>query len=413
MKGSSVWTFLFLGVAGFAHSSPLAAFPGQERTLFQQVFRVPPKETNGYADYVRAADAVQANAVLGSLLAGEGDLTPLERNRRIAQEGKVALDLVRAGNRKPVEDPRTAVEIDTLFPELAGFKSVAKVAMADLSYRFAIGDSRGATDTFVEASKFVSRIPSTPTLISGLVMVACDSILLAPLEQNIGRVALLDLDRLEQVAKDRVASVEVMQRMMAGEARYLDKVTVESLGPLLAVDDDEEEADEARAIKAAFDALAPADRERLLLDVKKRARSTIARVIATLAEPESSWRLVQAPETPAKPSLADYLVETLIPIHTQALTAFAKNRTQWRLLRLHTRLERFRLVYGRLPYRLYEAAPADLITDPWNDGPFDYKVVSVRDYELTSKGDEFTGPIAIRYRRQPPPDDAKSEPPPR
>lgn len=394
-----------------ALGQPTAAPP--RRSLVEQLFREPPKPTNGFADYLRAADAVATNAVLGKLFSGEGDLTPFERNRRVSQEGKVALDLMRTGNRKPIEDPRTTLELDTLFPELAGFKNLVKVAQADMSYRYALGDSRGATDTFVDTSKFVSRSMTTPTLISVLVMIACDSILLAPLEQNLHRVALADLERLERTAGERVASVEFLQRAMAQEGRFLETLTPDDVSLFLDVDDDDEDAETVRALMKAWDAMTPDQRARLLVELRDRVRASSARVIAALAEPESAWKLAFPTAHSPKPTIVDYIAEQLPHSWPGTLSSFAKNRTQWRLLRLHARIERYRLVYGKLPSRLDEAAPADLTTDPWNDGPFDYKVLSLRDYELTSKGDATTGPIAILYRRQPRSDDAKAEPPPR
>lgn len=389
-----------------------ATVADQERTLYEQVFATPPKATNGFAEYVRAADALRANRAVRKLLAGEVDLTPLERNAQIAQEGKIALDLMRAGNRKPVEDPRAAsLSLETVFPELASFKQLAKVAAADVAYRYAIGDSRGATDTFAEASKFVSRFVTMPTLIGALVMIACDAILLAPFEQNLARVALGDLERLERTAGERVASVAFLQRAMAAEGRLLEGIGTNEVAGFLEEDDEDEEADIARAMKARWEGLAPAQRAQVMEEVRGRARAQSARMVAVLAGPESTWRLAE-PLSSARPSLVDHIVAVLSPIHEQALIAFAKNRTQWRLLRLHARIERFRLVQGRLPGRLDEATPADLAHDPWNDGPFEYKVVSLRDYDLTSKGDASTGPIAIRYRRQPPPEDGAAAPPP-
>lgn len=171
-------------------------------------------------------------------------------------------------------------------------------------------------------------------------------------------------------------------------------------------DDDDDEA------FAAFGKLSLEERRALMEKAMAINRRNVERLVATYRGPESTWKLFEPEKTGN--AMLDSLVSaiTIGDMAGQLFSAVAKQRTQWRLLLLHCLIEKYRILHAKLPQSLADLQRNDDIADPLTDDLFVYKPVSVRDFELYSKGTELTGPIAIRYRRQQTAEGVAADPPP-
>lgn len=373
------------------------------KTPYETLFPNPTGK-NGFEDYVLAGMAAR------QALAGIDDVqwpSQFERNRVIASRGERAFALMREGNKKPVSDPRTKLGMDTLFPELAIFKELCKLAQADMYVRFANGDTAGATTTFIETATFVERSVPLPSLIACLVFIAQDAILLASFEQFAHRLALSDINRLEVYARGRIQRSLPFDKAMDTELILMEEVLKMPPDDLSVFGDDDD--DEAFA---AFGKLSLEERRALMEKAMAINRRNVERLVATYRGPESTWKLFEPEKTGN--AMLDSLVSaiTIGDMAGQLFSAVAKQRTQWRLLLLHCLIEKYRILHAKLPQSLADLQRNDDIADPLTDDLFVYKPVSVRDFELYSKGTELTGPIAIRYRRQQTAEGVAADPPP-
>src|SRR5688572_1830938 len=84
---------------------------------------------NGYEEYVRAADLLRLGPAQAPYAITFGYYEPnrpqppfLQSRRELMVHGQKVLDLIRAGNKKPVFEPREKLGVWTLFPEFAYFK---------------------------------------------------------------------------------------------------------------------------------------------------------------------------------------------------------------------------------------------------------------------------------------------------
>jgi hypothetical protein len=373
------------------------------KTPYETLFPNPTGK-NGFEDYVLAAMAARdaMKNIYDRQWASE-----YERTREIASRGERAFALMREGNKKPVSDPRTKLDMDTLFPELAIFKELCKLAQADMYVRFANGDTAGATTTFIETATFVERSVPLPSLIACLVFIAQDAILLASFEQFAHRLALSDINRLEAYARGRIQHTLPFDKAMDTELTLMEEFLKTPPDDLSVFGDDDD--DEAFA---AYGKLSPEERRALMEKALAINRRNVERLVATYRGPESTWKLFEPEKTGN--AMLDSLVSaiTIGDMAGQLFSAVAKQRTQWRLLLLHCLIEKYRILHAKLPQSLADLQRNDDIADPLTDDLFVYKPVSVRDFELYSKGTELTGPIAIRYRRQQTAEGVAADPPP-
>lgn len=373
------------------------------KTPYETLFPNPTGK-NGFEDYVLAGMAAR------QALAGIDDVqwpSQFERNREIASRGARAFSLMREGNKKPVSDPRTKLGMETLFPELADFKNLCKLAQSDMYVRFANGDTAGATTTFIETATFVERSIPLPSVIACLVFIAQDAILLMNFEQFAHRLTLSDINRVEAYARGRIQRSLPFDKAMDTELILMEEYLRAPPDDLSIYSDDDDDE-----VFIAFGKLSPEERRALMEKALAINRKNVERLVATYRGPESTWKLFEPEKTGN--AMLDTLVSSLTigDMAGQLFSAVAKQRTQWRLLLLHCLIEKYRILHAKLPQSLADLQRNDDIADPLTDDLFVYKPVSVRDFELYSKGTELTGPIAIRYRRQQTAEGVAADPPP-
>jgi hypothetical protein len=123
--------------------------------------------------------------------------------------------------------------------------------------------------------------------------------------------------------------------------------------------------------------------------------------------PESRWPIVgeTIAELPVRmpntaDGIAEWLVNSIVPVSSQGGAASLRSRTQMRLLRLHAWVLAYRWEHDRLPARLADAVPQDSLVDPVNGQPFEYTITE-GGYKLHSLGRDGTGEIALRYKIPP------------
>lgn len=376
--------------------------PAAGQSLFQKL-GIQPTGRNGYEEYLMACDSLTSSgaaAEIGRLNEPNSQGSYLSRCRSIAAKSAPALQWVRAGNFKPVFDPRTKVGMATEFPELFQLRNLARAAVCDADVRFAEGDTAGGVDSLLAALECSDNFCRF-TLIGGLVGIASDQIVLVRFASLWQQVSQRDC-RTIRIRVDRLlAKPSSVRDILASEFRISADVfrtelpRAESLESILGVEG-EEMTDSERHLLEQWKSLPPAERVRIGARLAEAMDAYSARFLQVVSGPESRWK---APERPPLSALEDMLFDTFAPAYNLAITRFAARRTQFRLLRLHAAIDEFRFEHGQLPESLEKlGAPREYLDDPLSGKPFAYEPQARNQYRLYSFGSEATGQVELAYR---------------
>lgn len=336
--------------------------------------------------------------------------------RQMADRYKAAIDLVVQGNSKPVSDPRGAVGPLTLFSELTHFKDLTRLLIADAHVKYADGLPGAGTRRLVDALTF-SRNIQTGTLIQLLVGIACNAMVLAAFEERLMQLTPNDLAFVRSSTAKILSGPSPMDSVLLAEKAYQE----ESLRALLGPRKDEEGT--AGAVDAAdmylpaapdLSVLPKMRQDSILAGVGERIRTTFATWRVRLKGHEASWVSglpnntdYEEKELPADLSHVsdEDIIESLHShiamdaVLQQSVFALMRTRAQLRLLLLHTHVLQYRWSHSKLPTKLAEAVPAELLKDPLGNDNFQYQITGPHSYRLYSKGTKDSGELELRYRR--------------
>jgi hypothetical protein len=146
----------------------------------------------------------------------------------------------------------------------------------------------------------------------------------------------------------------------------------------------------------------------LIAGIDENYRKTMEK----LTLPASTWDVPQEDEEDSAPAstIEGMIASILDPgVYDQVLVSVGRRQAQLSLFRLHAVIIRFKWHHHRLPKNLKEVEAPRYTKDPLSDGDFVYEP-SGDTYDLYSKGYKSTGPIHLRYQKQPGVGD-KVEPP--
>jgi len=403
------------------------ALIGFQGGVFKRVVPVPTGK-NGYEQLLQAVDILEVNrfstyeslilqtqapekpsAEVASAWQELEKKSYLQRVRWVTDRNSRVRELVLDAVKRPIFDPRDKADFDTLFPELASFKSLAKFVRHDLYRSFADGQHDRAIDLAV-ASLDAFDQTSRGVLIEYLVGIACQAIILAAIEEQLPQLSQRDALRLEQTALsilDRKPAVrdaiEIEFKVAIGG---LDKAlsAVKSSEDLIGLFGDQiSDRDKEKATKV-LQSMSDADRLRMREAVKTRF-AEIGRAVSKKFEgDEAAWASVEDEEPPAHDwtsvnGLSGAIADAMTPVYMQVGRTAAIRSTQLRLLGIASAIVRFRWEHNRLPSTVAEAVGPERALDPLAKLRFEIQRSPDGSWAVVSRGTKETGEIALRYRR--------------
>lgn len=317
-------------------------------------------------------------------------------------------DLVQAGNTKEVHDPHIEWDLETLFPQYAGFKGVAKFLTMGAYVSFAEGRTSEGTERLLTALTFAMKFADGP-LICELVSIACQAIALAEFEVHLRSLSELDCQRVIRFMRATLKQPSNAVRTFKSERQGIEASMVKALStPASVTTFFGQDADDA------FTKVLGSMSTNELTQVRERVTQAIethfAKLIDVASGPESGWvKPISGPSAPDPNSVekwtpelvGDSLAAALMPVFGQAMQAEAKNRTQLRLLLLHALVLEYRWQEGALPTKLSDAVAGSEIIDPISGKEFKYELQGRNGYRLYSEGFSEIGEIELRYRKAP------------
>lgn len=365
-----------------------------------------PTGRNGYEEYLAAAEETatrdfQSNSK-AVLEAGPGQLHWLAARKKLAQSSHSISELMALGNKKDVFEPRKTFDYDTLVPEYAYMKNVARYLPVLATAEFSEGRNVQGADSLLQGLVFSNKLSGTSTILAYLVGMACRSIILQGYFENLGRIPLSAWSPVVKecdLGLDPNIFVTVIDRDLSNTARLIGDAVQsgKSLDEILALGDLETNNVASRVSK-----MSAGERDQL-------ARKVVAgidrfrKLSKSLASaPEPTWYASMASLDQFAGTEPDPVVRTLIesslPVYSMLFQSTLKSRVQLRLLKVHALIETFRWKTGRLPARIEELKDTAACFDPLVSAPFSY-IVSGDDYSLYSTGVPALGRIELVYSR--------------
>jgi hypothetical protein len=374
---------------------------------FAKLFQNPTGQ-NGYEEFVRAGDMLQNSAAWRALEGGGTDQPPtLAMKRQFISDPAVrsALETLKAGLMKPVHSPRQQIDDETLLPELAPFRALARALGHEIYVQLADGRVSQAIDTLMSALKF-GYVVQMDTVISGLVAISIDAIALRPVGDHLDQLSVHDCDKLLALAKEWMElpdpAISVLESDRRGTIATLEKYKADPVKLFKMMNDD----GTPPAQKQRQDALAQslAANPNAAIPLFDQAKGILAaqydHALVGLKQP--AWD--RKPFPPIDEASPAGTVASALgggPVLTQVMDRYAREQAQVQMLGIHAAIHHYLWEFNTLPGSLDELKLGKLILDPFSGRPFDYKRLEGNRYVLSSVGPIDRSPTAASGQRTP------------
>lgn len=363
----------------------------QGQTLLERTIGTP-TGTNGYEEYLMAADLVSGDAFTKMVesISGGGTGTFLEANLALRDRFGRALELVRSGNAKGVKDPRAAYTLTTEFPELSPFRSLGRLFLADAYVHLAEGRSEAAAKDLADCIEFGRRIQITTT-ISMLVGSSIQNGAFTEVRRRAIGFSIKALPPLTQVAQRLSALEPPVRTTLRTEIEFIQWFAEEVLSGRASLDDFAD-ADERAFIALRRIQSAPASRKQSFLAGLRSALSGFGEQLARmLARPVREWRELSPPES-SDPDVQEFL--SVMPDLSGLVKRSAVQQVRYRLLAAYCAVLEYKWNHDALPPNLDSLPDPGVASDPMSDGLMGYERRG-NEFELYSRGSDLTGPIRL------------------
>jgi hypothetical protein len=405
---ASLLALACLPAAGLAEQAPPVPPASRPRSMFQ--IAVPhPTGKNGYEELVLAAELVRSSEVWKrvELLGAEATLAQ-KREALVDPPVVKAMGLIRQGLAKPVSQPRTEMGPETLLPEMAGFRSIARLLAVQQYVYLADGRTADAIAN-VRTCLRIGKVVQTDTLISGLVGIAIGAITAKTLGAHLDQLNARDCEALYQVCQEWLSQPETLGSLLQAERQFGRKALgdlrnrSESLKEYIGVTSDPsmdtDEDRRSRQLVADVQTLQAAHPEaygRLIDQALTELDRTWDRQLQELKKPP--WQ--REPAKVDESTLGGRLAGAVFPTSVPVLERFSSEQATIRLLAVHAVIRRYRWERGKLPADLAALSIGDLALDPFTGRPLLYEPQGTR-YRLTSVGAtaSMDDPLAVDGRR--------------
>lgn len=379
-----VWGFHWESADGQAVREPVNNFA----KLFAN-----PTGQNGYEDLVRAGDILQNSPVWQAFEHPAGEETPtLAMKRRAVAEPMVrsALDTLRAGLQKPVRSPRVKLDDETVYPELAPFRSLSRLLGHEIYVQLADGRVSQAIETLGLALKF-GYVMQQDTVLSGLVAIAVDAIAIQPIGDHLDQLSVRDCDKLLAVAREWLdlpdPAIAILQTEKKIAMDVFNKYKADPVKLLKALDPGVQTPETRQRFDALTQTFAtnPNAAAGVFDESARILFSQYDQAISSINQP--AWDRKPFPAVD-KSTAAGFLALEFGggPMLSRILDRYAREQAQIQMLGIHAAIHHRMWEFNSLPGSLAELKLGRMAFDPFSGRPFEYKRLEGMRYTLTSIG---------------------------
>jgi hypothetical protein len=406
-----------------------------------------PTGQNGYEEYVQAAiilakpenktlvnyvrAATEAGSPTGQAIARpatvpEG-LKALDLFRLEVKKLQPVIDLVRAGNLKPVSYPKAQITPVTLLPELAYFKLATRVFQHAAYVAFADGNSREGVSLIMDGLTFSEKF-QVGDLIHLLVGRACTQMMYVAVDRHTPQIALNGAIKLQTWA----TGADRRYRDAAVRAAKVERAKIRVFyddffnNPSEYFEGMDIKPEDERQWKANLQAVSSLRRDQIYNSFFKRLELPLSALLERLNSPESTWLaalVFDGFETDdTKPPIASDVAAPLLTLlklyqmldsglHNGESLQLASCTIQDRLFKIHCDATVFRWRTGKNPTKLADLYGADP-TDPATGENYDYSIRDNGWFKISCKHAKI-GEVTISSRASQPSDENDIPPPTR
>lgn len=378
--------------------------PPEPSTNFQKMFPNPTGR-NGYEEFVRAGDLVrnsEGNRLYNST-AGEGNpqILTLALKRRVVSDPMVqqAFALIHTGVQKEVRSPHQNIDDETLLPELAAFRAVARLMSIEMYVQFADGKIGPALDTFADALRF-GYLVQTDTILSGLVGIVIDTIMIRLCSDHLKQMSARDCEKLLRITNDWLSlpdpAIKVLENEKQLSMRLLKKYRDDATKLKESFDPGQEATlEEKQRFARVSSALSgtPESRGQLFDKVALQIGAQYDQAIENLRRPV--WERKEAkPSDESGPNGEVALMASQMTGRALGITSirYAQEQALMQLLGTHAAVLRYHWEQDKLPASLEDLKLGRLILDPYTGKTLLYKRIDDHHYQLSSVGPYDQGP---------------------
>ncbi len=357
----------------------------QVEVLFPKIF-THITNNNGYEEFVRAVDDSRTIPDVNAAMSPGATLT--EKRRVInSQQAREAIELIKMGLQKPVHSPRTAMDENTTFPELSGFRHLGRLMGIQIYVDLADGHVSSAIENLRIGLEFANRV-QTDTLISGLVGIAIEAIAEKSFSTHLDQLSYYDCENLLRAMQERLSDEAPGARVFTYEGNFLcsilehNRTNMDGLIEMLNDETDDSPTSAATAtllegIRAHPDQLSSA-----ISSVEDKIKQNYAIAIDNLSLPMDR-RKPYLQET--SNSLDAMLFNSVSIDPGNIVDRYIVSRTKLHMLALHAVIRKYRWEHGILPGSLAVLHRPELTIDPMTGKPFNY-IVKGEVYTLSAVG---------------------------
>ena len=330
-------------------------------SLLKQLFPIPTGH-NGWEVVCDVADKLTGDLLKFDELtrANKANISSVSRyfaDNRARNVVRLLLDT----ERMPFVSPRTSVNLETLFPDLAAFRKVVRFVSIAMFHTAGTGRSRECA-RLVNVGMRIAIAPAPDVLIGTLVSIACQSIIL---RQIVSLAPLLDADDLDAIAKvlhqgvtsraGYAAAFQSEYRFFISTVGKLETSNLDLAGP---DEDAKRQYDELAGNKARFDAAKS--------DALDYARAELADVLRCIENPMRYDAKIREPQNQD----SGLITNILLPVSMPSLGRVLALLTEARMTALYCSAWAYRKRTLTWPARLDEFAPKDLCKELVYDQAF-------------------------------------------
>ena len=371
-----------------AEPPPLPNFP----ILFPK-----PNGQNGYEDFVMAADLTSSNAnwLKYENIYNENPGPTPEMWRELLADPTVqrTLALLRLGLRKRIAPPRDSPDLQTLYPELKVFRSVARLLNVEMEEMFATGETSKAIDCLSDALDFGRDVQSGAGLggVGGVVGLYIENISLHTFSNYLNQLTIADCNKLIRIVNNHLKLKDPQFSLISTERsiflRSLRKYRTNAMtlldainpGPNASVSEKDDYSTMYRLIKE--------NPESGSVIFDQSAQLIAKHYDLTLAEIRRPVWERKYPEPLERKSPASKLAFAFCPPSYSPMGGrFASNRMMVQMLGVQAAVLRHLKLRNRLPENLDELKLGNLAIDLFNGKPLAYMPSGGKAFTISSIG---------------------------
>ena len=360
---------------------------------FDTLQKVIPNPTgkNGYEEFVVASAMIRYSTEITDAV--EQNRVTLKEKRQGVAMNRKALELFRAGLKKPILPPREKVGFDTVFPELGHFRDLARLLRWEQEVYLADGRVSQAISSWRDGMMFSRRIQMT-VLIAGLVGVACENINMVAVPHHLEQLSYSDCRQLQQAVTELLALPDPLPALLNAEFQTMDQMLSDLAKKRnLKLDDLVGELDEQQP--GAPDPLEVFRRDPgFLIQSIPKVREILQRRHAELLSDarKPAWeRTPPEDDTSQNSDPVERLAAVFSPSLARVTDRYTVTQVRLRLLGTHAAVLSYRWWNDHPPASLEMLKLGDMAVDPFSGKPFKY-VPSEFSYQLHSVGGGQRGP---------------------